>query len=123
MKTELPVFFHGAVDIEIKGRFSERFLNLAFQEGIDLRGIEYQGEKILARVPLKDMCSLRIDALNSRCTLHIRGRFGLPFIVAFLRSRPLLPIMAAIAIFLFMFISSFTFTLEVVCLLYTSRCV
>ena len=35
MKTELPVFFHGAVDIEIKGRFSERFLNLAFQEGID----------------------------------------------------------------------------------------
>ena len=114
MKTELPVFFHGAVDIEIKGRFSERFLNLAFQEGIDLRGIEYQGEKILARVPLKDMSKLRIIARNSRCSFHIRGRFGLPFIVAFLRSRPLLPIMAAIAIFLFMFIYSFTFTLEVV---------
>ena len=113
MKTDLPAFWHGAVDIEIKGRFSERFLNLAFQEGIDLRSVEHQGEKVFARVPLNDMSKLRTIAHNSRCSFHIRGRFGIPFIIAFLRSRPLLPIMAAVAIFLFVFISSFIFTLDV----------
>ncbi len=113
MKTDLSALTKGAVDIEIKGRFTERFLNLAFQAGIDLSNIEHNGDNIKARVKLADISALRDIARRSRCSFRIRRRLGLPFILASLKKRPILPLMIVVAIALFFFISSFIFTLTV----------
>jgi len=113
MKNDLPGIFRGAVDIEISGRFSERFLNLAFQEGIELSHIHKQETSVLARVPLAHVHELRDIARRSHCPFRIRRRVGLPFTFAFLRRRPLLPLAAAAAVFLLSFISSFIFSMEV----------
>ena len=59
MKNDLPGIFRGAVDIEISGRFSERFLNLAFQEGIELSHIHNKETSVLARVPLAHQAAAR----------------------------------------------------------------
>lgn len=113
MRIDLTSWLRGAVDIEIKGRFSERFLNLAFQEGIALRDIRRKEGCIIAQVPLGDMGKLRDISRRSRCSFHIRRRIGVPFFCAFLRRRPLLPLWAALAVAVSVFVASLTFTLEV----------
>ncbi|NLF80770.1 MAG: sporulation protein YqfD [Clostridia bacterium] len=113
MKNDLPGIFRGAVDIEISGRFSERFLNLAFQEGIELSRIHKKETSVVARVPLDHVHQLRDIARRSHCAFRIHRRVGLPFTLAFLRRRPLLPLAAAAAVFLLSFISSFIFSIEV----------
>lgn len=113
MKIDLFALLKGAVDIEIKGRFSERFLNLAFQEGIELSRIERVGDSVFARVSLLRVHDLRAIARRSHCPFRIHGRVGLPFIVAYLKKRPFLPLMAAIAVFSFSYVSSLIFSLGV----------
>jgi similar to stage IV sporulation protein len=113
MKTDLPGLLQGLVEIEISGRFSERFLNLAFLEGIELKRIVKSGENVVARVPLSRVHDLRAIARRSHCPFRIRRRVGLPFTFAFLRRRPLLPLAVATAMFLLSFISSLIFSLDV----------
>lgn len=113
MKIDFGALFKGAVYIEITGRFSERFLNLAFQEGIELRHIERRGDSVFAKVSLARIHDLREIARRSHCPFRIRRRIGAPFVAAFFRKRPMVPLMAAAAVFLLSYISSFIFTLEV----------
>lgn len=113
LKTDLSQIAKGVVDIEIKGRFSERFLNLAFQADIDLKNIRDEGDFISARVRLKDMSKLRDISRRSHCAFRIKRRLGMPFVLANIKRRPVFLLMAALGIFLFFFISSFIFSLEV----------
>jgi len=113
MRNDPAAWVKGTVEIEIQGRFMERFLNLAFQDNVRLTGIRRQGESIFAFAELDQVRKLRLIARRSHCPFRIRRRFGMPFILAFLRKRPVLPLMAAAAIFMFFFVSSFIFTLEV----------
>ena len=113
MKTDLFSWLRGTVDIELKGRFSERFLNLAYQENIPLFDVRVENGNIRARVELTAVKRLHSIAIRSHCTFRIRRRTGLPFFMAKMRMRPVLPLMAGVAVLLFMLVSSLIFSLEV----------
>ncbi len=113
MKFDIANWFRGIVVIEIKGDFRERFLNLAFQENIRLNDIRTEGNRLYATIDLRQIHLLRGIARRSRCPFRICKRSGWPFIMAHIIKRPVLPLVAALAVFIFAFTASFIFTLDV----------
>ncbi|MBQ1501212.1 MAG: sporulation protein YqfD [Firmicutes bacterium] len=113
MKRDLAAWCQGILEIEIKGGPAERLLDLAFQENVPLFDLHRENKVITAGVRLADIKKVRRLARRAHCLFHIRKRRGLPFIIAMMRKRPLLPVMAVLTLAAFIFISSLIFTLDV----------
>ena len=114
MKHDLLRIIKGELWVEASGPHTERLLNLALQQGIDLRGLSRSVDGSLRfRIPLTDIYRLRHLARDARCRIRLLQRRGLPFFLAFLRRRPLLPLTAALGVLLLSFFFSLVFSLEV----------
>lgn len=78
----------GWLEIEITGEHTERLLNLALQQGLQLRQIRRLSEnKIRARLLLAEVYALRPLLSASRCRFRVVKRAGWPFILAHARRR------------------------------------
>lgn len=114
MKNELLRRMRGELEIEISGELPQRLLNLAQRQGLIFRDIRFvSSERLRARIALADVYRLRPLMRPCRCRLRICRRIGLPFTLAFLRRRPLLPLGALLAIGLLVFVNSLIFEIEV----------
>ncbi|MBQ6808266.1 MAG: sporulation protein YqfD [Firmicutes bacterium] len=112
MRRSAEQWLKAVIQVEIRGD-GERFLQAAAREGLALRQVQREGELLLAELLAEDSRTLRRVLRLSRCGMRIRRRSGLPFLLAFLRRRPVLPLMSLLlmgALFLF---SSLIFRVEV----------
>ena len=107
MRAEAQRIRQGVLLIEIKGPQPERLLNLAVQNGVDLRRVHRLDRgRLQAQVSPGEFRQLRDLARPAGCTLHIRRRRGLPFLLAGARRRPVLPLAALLFIPLLAFCCS-----------------
>lgn len=78
----------GWLEIEITGEHTERLLNLALQQGLNMHHIRRLGERnIRARLLLTDIYALRPLLSASRCRFRVVKRAGWPFMLAHARRR------------------------------------
>jgi similar to stage IV sporulation protein len=105
----------GVLEVQITGVAVERFLNLALQQGILLQDVKWVDDKtILCKVALSDVYSLRPLARSSRCRLHFKRRWGLPFLWQKLNRRRMLVIGYLVFLLLFYFMGQIAFDIQVV---------
>lgn len=93
----------GYLRIDVYGEHPERFLNLAASQGLDLWDIVRTGDRLRARIGLRDFLRIRPIARRSRCRPRIIGRHGLPFTTGRIKRRGLLvagALLCALAIYL-----------------------
>ena len=93
MRRSAEQWLKAVIQVEIRGD-GERFLQAAAREGLALRQVQREGELLLAELLAEDSRTLRRVLRLSRCGMRIRRRSGLPFLLAFLRRRPVLPLMS-----------------------------
>ena len=99
MRNDLLLRLRGELVLEISGDHPERLINLALQQGMEIRNVTRCGENMRLCLPLADFYRLRPLARRSGCRFHIISRHGLPFTLAFFRRRPLLLLLGALACF------------------------
>ena len=63
-------FLKGYVIIEIRGKNSERFINICLRRGIDIRGVKRRGDSLITRVYIRDFKKLR--AIRQKTKVGIR---------------------------------------------------
>lgn len=90
MLRRLVAFLLGYLRVEVSGPRIERFLNLALAEQISLWGIERLPDRMRVTMTVADFRRLRPVARGSQSRIRLRGRHGLPFVLARLRRRPVL---------------------------------
>ena len=95
MKADPARFVTGWLTVDIVGERPERLLDLALSQGIELREVQRLAPNVI-RVQLAPagLRQLRHLTRRARCRLRIRRRRGLPFLLEWLRRRPLLPLAA-----------------------------
>lgn len=114
MKHDLQAALHGELQIELRGQALEQLLNAALTQGIRLRGIRrIAPDRILCQLALPDLYRLRPLLRGRGVRLRVRGRYGLPFFLAFLQRRPLLPLCAVLGALLLTFCASLVSTITV----------
>ncbi|MDO4733192.1 MAG: sporulation protein YqfD [Bacillota bacterium] len=101
-----------SIRIEIRGD-GQRFLHAAAREGLPLRRVRREGPLLLAELRVKDAQKLRRALRLSRCSMRIRRRQGLPFLLAFWRRRPLLLLLPILLTLGFCLLSACIFRVEV----------
>jgi len=75
-------YIKGYITIIIKGVFPERFVNLCVRRGIGLwNAKKIDKSTIQAQMDIRDFHKVHKFHKNSRCRVHIIGKFGLPFII------------------------------------------
>jgi len=85
--TTLFARYRGYLRVEVRGRWPERFVNLAATRGIELWDIARANGTLSMLVSVADFRALRPVARGSRCRVHIVQRYGLPFVLSALLRR------------------------------------
>ncbi|MEG2213511.1 MAG: sporulation protein YqfD, partial [Clostridiales bacterium] len=115
MNNQWAHIWGGAVDIEIIGQEPERFLNLALARNLDISGVRRDSTgRLYLRLALGDMGYLRELSRLSHCRFRICRRYGLPFLLRFIRHRPMLPVAGFCCLFLLIWLSSLVWGIEIV---------
>ncbi len=91
----------GWVELELTGEEPERFFNLLLAQGLVIRESErYADGRVRFRIGVGRFSVLRRAARGSACRLHILRKGGVPFILARLERRPVLPAGACLLVLL-----------------------
>ena len=115
----MPVFslvsyLMGYVVILVKGKSPEKFINSAFSEGIILWDItSISKDKLLLKVRLSAVRTLRQVARKTHCRFWIQKRTGAPFLYARIKRRKSMALGIAIFVLGLYFLSSFIWLIEV----------
>ena len=80
-------FLRGYVEFEVRGGFTERFLNLCARMNLDLWGVKRKGDKLIARIDARAYHRLNLPAHRSGMRLHARRKRGIPFLFRYYRAR------------------------------------
>jgi len=72
----------GYLEISVTGRATEKFINLAMQEGIPLWNIRHGPEYAVLNADVDSFFDLRHLAKRSGCRLRIKRRAGLAFLIS-----------------------------------------
>lgn len=84
-------FLTGYVEILVRGKFPEKFVNMAAARGIFLWDVwQSRNGEFSLKVGLRDIYSLRHIARKTGCRFFIRRRVGFPFFLSRLRRRKVL---------------------------------
>lgn len=106
-------FLRGYVEFEVWGGFSERFLNLCARAGIDLWGVRTSGEKLIARVNVRNYRRLHRPAHRSGMRLRARRRRGVPFLCVRYRRRAGVAVGLLLAVLFVTGMTPFIWTVQV----------
>lgn len=81
-------FFRGYLEVEIVGRYPERFINICSQNNITFWHLQKVGsDKLRARVRVLELDRLRELAGNALCEVRVLSKRGAPFFVWKFRKR------------------------------------
>ncbi|MGI6192263.1 MAG: sporulation protein YqfD [Christensenellales bacterium] len=122
MALSLWYSLRGYVKIQVKGNAPIRLIELARENGIPVRGIKSEGEGVLtACVTPKGFCMLRGLNRKAKCSVRIVKRSGIPFLLAGLRTRPMLFWGGAAALAVLYLLSGFIWRIDVSGCLHTDE--
>jgi|GEM_PF-5653207 len=110
MKTDPARLVKGSLEIRAEGDAGS-FLDAALNQGLTLTSVRLDGQGCTARLAYDELPQLRRAARDSHCRVRFVRRRGLPFFLALLRRRPLLPVALGLTLLLMLFLS--TLVLEV----------
>jgi len=105
MKADPTRLVKGTLVIRAEGD-TGAFLDAALQQGLTLTAVKVDGQGCTAKLSYEELPRLRRAARDSRCRVRFLRRQGLPFFLALLRRRPLLPAALALAVALMLFLST-----------------
>lgn len=107
-------FIKGYVQIEVKGTFCEKFLNLIIKKGIVIKDI-YRVDKniIILVIYIKDFIKIKNVAKISSCKIRIAKKKGAHFTVNKYRKRIILVVGIALSALLVYTMSNMIFTVEI----------
>jgi len=109
-------YLSGYVIIKIIGEYGERLLNQAALDNLYLWDIKRQNSNVLTcKISVRNFIKLAPLAKRTRCRIYIVRRVGLFFIILKLRKRKWFLFGAFLFIAVVYFLSSFIWSIEVVC--------
>ncbi len=103
----------GYFDFEIKGRFPERFLNLAIRNGLNLWNMKGEKEELHATAKIADKNTAELFAHKTESELIIEKEHGLPHLCRVYKSRLGLLAGLIIGVALCCWLSGFIWNIEV----------
>lgn len=107
-------FIKGYVQIEVKGSFCEKFLNLVIKKGIVIKNIyRVSVDKIYLTIYIKDFLKIKSVAKTSSCKIKIAKKIGAHFTFVKYRKRIILLSGIAICALLVYTMSNMIFTVEI----------
>ena len=107
-------FIKGYVQIEVNGKFCEKFLNLIIRKGIIIKNIHrISKDKIYLTIYIKDFLKIKSVAKTSSCKIKIAKKKGAHFTVVKYRRRIILLSGIAICALLVYTMSNIIFTIEI----------
>lgn len=80
-------YFSGYLKLDIIGEFPERILNLCADSSITLWGTKSDGGGLTAYITIKDFYSLRDIIKGTNIRVHIKEKYGFPFVFSKYRYR------------------------------------
>lgn len=111
---KLWAYLLGYLILVVKGEHPERFINLAYTRGVHLWDLDWSGtDTLLVKVYAFSFRPLRHIAKKSDCSVRIRRKSGVPFLLRRLRRRRMLLAGAVVFCFILYFLSSLIWTVEV----------
>lgn len=112
MLLKLIRFFRGYVTFTVKGRFPERFVNLAMKNGVGLFDVLPHNGMLTASMYISDYRRIRGITRRSSVRLKINSRHGMPFFIYRFRHRSGLAVGAVLVVLLLFVLQSFLWTIE-----------
>ena len=103
----------GYFDFEIKGRFPERFLNLAVRNGLNLWNMKGEKEELHATAKIADKNTAELFAQKTESELIIEKEHGLPYLCRTYKSRLGLLVGLIMGVALSCWLSGFIWNIEV----------
>ncbi len=103
----------GAVFVEVTGERLEQFINLVVTRGIDLWNLRRDGDVLTFWLRAEDFRKLRPPVRQTRCSVHITAKRGLPFAWRRFSRRSSMVIGVLLCIALVIFSVSFVWIVEV----------
>lgn len=111
---KVAAWIFGYVVISIRGQHIERLINMAISRGIILWDLVWvSDQELLAKIRLSGFRPLRFIAKRTGTRFSLVSRRGLPFRMAFLKKRQVLPIGALIFIIALYTLSSFVWSVDI----------
>lgn len=103
----------GYFDFKIKGRFPERFLNLAMRNGLNLWNMKGDKEELLATAKISDKKTAEFFAGKTESELVIIKEHGLPYLCRIYKSRLGLLVGLIIGVALSCWLSGFIWNIDI----------
>lgn len=107
-------FCRGYVDFFAKGKFPERFMNIASRYGINLWNAMPQKGGISGSMYLSDYRKIRLVARKSKVRVHITSRSGMPFIINGYKQRAGLGAGMIAGLIIILILSNFIWSIKIV---------
>ena len=95
-------FLKGYVIIEIRGKNSERFINICLRRGVDIKGVKRRGETLVTRVNVSDFEKLRPIRAKTKVGIRILKKRGVRHFIKRYKKRAvfaLCAVLTAIAVY------------------------
>lgn len=107
-------FIKGYLQIEIEGFYIERFFNACTKKGIHLFGTKRKNNtSIITYIPISDFREIRSIAKKTKCSVKIKRKKGLPFIMKKYKSRKVFIFLFFILILSIFTLSNFVWNIEI----------
>ena len=106
-------FLRGYVDITVRGRFPERFINITSRRGVRVWAVRRSEDSITASMYMSDYRRIRALARSSGVGISVHGRHGLPVCAARYRYRPGLILGGFVFILTVFVMSQFVWSIDV----------
>ncbi len=107
-------YISGFLVLAIRGEHPERMINLALMRGVALWDVVWVNQQtLLVKVTARSFKPLRHIARRTRCSMQIRAKRGLPFIMHRLRHRRMLVVGAVTFFMILFFLSSLVWSVEI----------
>ncbi|MHB9093215.1 MAG: sporulation protein YqfD [Eubacteriales bacterium] len=114
MLIRLWSFLTGYVSLIVEGKSLEKLINMAVSRGLYLWDVRWvDPDRVTVKLRLNGFKALRHIARRTKSSFRITGKGGLPFSIARLKKRKLLPAGAIMSVLLVYLMSSFIWFVDV----------
>ena len=105
-------FLKGCITIEISGSMPERFVNVLIHNGVNVWGVKSIGGNVYCRTSAANFKYIKMLVKNKSVRVHIKEKFGLPFIINKHKNRKGLLVGAVLFVAVFKLLSCFVWNID-----------
>lgn len=107
-------FIKGYLQIEIEGFYIERFFNACTKQGIKLWGTKRKNNtSIITNIRIDDFRGIRNIAKRTKCSMKIKRKKGIPFIIKKYKNRKVFIFLFFILVLSIFALSNFVWNIEI----------